>query len=152
MKKRDRKEASPEGGGTATPFFARYLEGQDAEAKVSEGRNQAGFTYKEDARSTKKSGAKSAAAPGNAKAKPPLQTLKYPSDRDELVFYAYHAEAAEASPARGARVTLKYPSDNDEDRGYYAVYADAKDAPKSETAKAKPKETGVRLSRKKPKG
>ena len=157
MKRKDRKDASPEaaGGGTATPFFARYLEGQDAEAKVSEGRNQAGFTYKEDARGTKrgakKGGAKSAAAAGNAKAKPPLQTLKYPSDRDEPVFYAYHAEAAEA-PTRGARQTLKYPSDNDEDRGYYAVYADAKDAPKSETAKAKPKETGIRLSRKKPKG
>ncbi|HEU4596413.1 MAG TPA: hypothetical protein VFS10_14850 [Pyrinomonadaceae bacterium] len=47
---------------------------------------------------------------------------------------------------------MKYPSDGDEDTAYYAVYTDANAAPKSETAKAKPKETGVRLSRKKPKG
>jgi hypothetical protein len=167
MKRRDRKDASPEAARpeTATPFFARYLEGQsaeaDAEAKVSEGRGQSNFTYKETARSTKKGGAKadaksgakkgsakSAATSGNAKARPPLQTLKYPSDRDELVFYAYHLEAAEA---KASRQTMKYPSDSDEDTALYAVYADAKEAPKSDTAKAKPKETGVRLSRKKPK-
>jgi hypothetical protein len=46
---------------------------------------------------------------------------------------------------------LKYPSDNDEDAAFYAVYTDAKQAPKSDTAKARPKETGVRLSRRKPK-
>ncbi len=155
MKKKDRKNASPKAAPseTATPFFARYLEGQDAEAKVSEGRNQPGFTYKEAARSTKKGGAKKAAAGAKAKAaaKPPIQTLKYPSDRDEWIFYPYHPEAATAKAT--SRHTLKYPSDNDEDRGYYAVYSDAADAPKSETAKAKPKETaGIRLSRKKPKG
>jgi hypothetical protein len=50
MKRRDRKDASPEAAGreTATPFLARYLEGQsaeaDAEAKVSEGRGQSNFT------------------------------------------------------------------------------------------------------------
>jgi len=149
----NKKEASPQ----ATPFFVRYLEGQDAEAKVNEGRGQANFTYKEEARSTKKGGAKAAAKSGakagggGKKAAAPLQTLKYPSDRDEWIFYPYHVEAA-AAPTSG-RQTLKYPSDNDEDRGYYAVYADPKEAPKSETTKAaKPKETGVRLSRKKPKG
>jgi hypothetical protein len=160
MKSKDKKGDAPKAvsGETATPFFARYLEGQDAEAKVGEGRNQPAFTYKENARgSTKKGGAKAAGAKSGAKAagakaaaKPPIQTMKYPSDSDELVFYAYHAEAAEAKAA--SRQTLKYPSDNDEDRAYFAVYADAADAPKSATAKAKPKETGVRLSRKKPKG
>ena len=157
MKSKDKKDASPKAARseTATPFFARYLEGQDAEAEVREGRGQSKFTYKEEARSTKggakkKSGAKKGAAAG-AKASPPMQTLKYPSDRDEIVFYAYHAEAAEAT-TRGARQTLKYPSDGDEDRAYYATYADAAEAPKSETARAKPKETGVRLSRRKPKG
>ncbi len=80
-----------------------------------------------------------------------MQTLKYPSDRDEIVYYAYHAKAAE-SPTRGARQTLKYPSDGDEDRGYYASYADAAEAPKSEAARAKPKDATVRLSRRKPKG
>lgn len=163
MKKKDRKDASPEaaGGGTATPFFARYLEGQDAEAKVSEGRNQPNFTYKEDARSTKRGGAKAAkkgatkgaASGGGAKAaaRPPLQTLKYPSDRDEWIFYPYHVEAA-AAPTAG-RQTLKFPSDGDEDRGYYVVYVDPSEAPQGETTKAaKPKETGVRLTRKKPKG
>ncbi len=156
MKKRDKKDASPQ----ATPFFVRYLEGQDAEAKVTEGRNQPNFTYKEEARSTKKGGAKAgakksskkgAAAGGNAKAAPPLQTLKYPSDRDEWIFYPYHVEAA-AAPTSG-RQTLKYPSDGDEDRGYYAVYVDPSEVPKAATTKAaKQKETGVRLSRKKPKG
>ena len=157
MKRKDRKDASPQ----ATPFFVRYLEGQDAEAKVSEGRGQSNFTYKEESRSTKKggakksgakkSGAKSAATAGNAKAKAPLQTLKYPSDRDEWIFYPYHVEAATVKTP--PRQTLKFPSDSDEGGGYYAVYVDPSEVPKSETAAAaKPKETSVRLSRKKPKG
>jgi hypothetical protein len=165
MKSRNRKDASPKAARreTATPFFARYLEGQDAdaEAKVSEGKNQSNFTMKENARGAKKGGAKSAAktsaagadkksaAAGAAKAAPPMQTLKYPSDRDEYIFYPYHPEAA---TAKTSRQTLKFPSDNDEGDGYYAVYADANDAPKA-TAKAaaKPKDANVRLTRKKPK-
>ena len=160
MKRKDRKDASPQ----ATPFFVRYLEGQDAEAKVNEGRGQSNFTYKEEARSTKKGGAKKSGAKksgaksaaggkkgGAGGAKAPIITLKYPSDRDEWIFYPYHVEAATAPTA--GRQTLKYPSDGDEERGYYAVYVDPSEAPKAETTKAaKPKETGVRLSRRKPKG
>lgn len=169
MKSKDKKDASPEAARseTATPFFARYLEGQeaDAEAKVSEGRNQQNFTYKEGARGTKKGGAKATtkttaagkgsqkASASTAKAAPPMQTLKYPSDRDEWIFYPYHIEAATAKAGGGKAVTLKFPSDNDEGDPYYAVYAEAKDAPKAGAkAAAKPKEASMRLTRKKPKG
>ncbi|MBA3243148.1 MAG: microviridin/marinostatin family tricyclic proteinase inhibitor [Acidobacteria bacterium] len=171
MKSRDKKDASPEATrrGKATPFFARYLEGQDAEAdaeaKVGGGKDQSNFTFKEKARSTKKSGAKksgakaSAASAGRKSAAsaakaPPMMTLKYPSDRDEWTFYPYYRLEDVGGKVTNKPVTLKYPSDNDEGAPYYAVYADASDAPKSETAKArtKPIETTVRLSRKKPKG
>jgi hypothetical protein len=171
MKSKNRKDASPETARTetATPFFARYLEGQsaDAEAKVSEGRSQSNFTFKEDARSTKKGGAKKGGAKkGGAKASAasaskntaaakaaPVQTLKYPSDGDELVLYPYHLEAVNVKDTQRRPVTLKFPSDNDEGDAYYAVYADAGEAPKA-TAKtaAKPKDASVRLTRKKPKG
>jgi hypothetical protein len=165
MKKKEKKAGPPKAarGETATPFFARYLEGQDAEAKVGEGRSQPNFTYKETARGgTKKGGAKAAGgtkAAGGAKAaggtkaaaKPPIQTLKYPSDRDEWIFYPYHPEAATTTTKAKAE-TLKYPSDSDEQGPYYAVYSDAAEAPKATASKAKAKETGVRLSRRKPKG
>ena len=165
MKSKDKKDASPKAArvDTATPFFARYLEGQeaDAEAKVSEGKNQSNFTYKEGARGSKKGGAKAvnkastkvstAGKVGQKTAKIPVQTLKYPSDRDEWIFYPYHVEAATITAGR--RQTLKYPSDNDEGDPYYAVYADVKDAPKEGAkAAAKPKEASMRLTRKKPKG
>ena len=171
MKSRDKKDASPEATrrGKATPFFARYLEGQDAEAdaeaKVGGGKDQSNFTFKEKARSTKKSGAKkgstkkSAAkvSDGSASQKSAadkmkgatLMTLKYPSDRDEWVFYPYHPEAVKAN-YKSRPVTLKFPSDNDEGDAYYAVYADASEVPLSEQTKAK--DTTVRLTRKKPRG
>ena len=171
MKSRDKKDASPEAtrGGKATPFFARYLEGQDAEAdaeaKVGGGKDQSNFTFKEKAGSTKKAGAKKGSAKksaakvsaGSATKKSAagtmkvatLMTLKYPSDRDEWIFYPYHPEAVKPK-YKGNPVTLKFPSDNDEGDPYYAVYADASEAINAEQTKAK--DTTVRLTRKKPRG
>lgn len=132
MKGRKKKgPAAPPPEAAATPFFARFLEDQhggDAEAKVSARRSRA------------QAAAKSS---GGAKSSGTLQTLKYPSDRDEWVFYPYHLEAATAK-AGPTRQTLKYPSDRDEDiEPYFALYADAADAPK--TASAKPKK-GSKIS------
>ena len=171
MKSRDKKDASPEAARRekATPFFARYLEGQDAEAdaeaKVGGGKDQSNFTFKEKARSTKKGGAKKGGAKkgaakvsaGSASQKSAagtmkvatLMTLKYPSDRDEWIFYPYHPEVVKAS-SKAKPVTLKYPSDNDEGDAYYALYVDPSEIPLTEQTKAK--DTTVRLTRKKPKG
>ena len=130
-KKREGAAPPPPDPETTTPFFARFLEGQhdeDAEAKVTARRGRA--------HATKKAGAKAASK---------LQTLKYPSDRDEYVFYPYHVEAA---TAKATRRTLKYPSDSDEDVGpYVPVYLDAADAPKTATARPK-KDAKVRLTTK----
>jgi hypothetical protein len=131
-RKREGAAPPPPDAETTIPFFARFLEGQhdgdDAEAKVSARRGRA--------QATKKAGAKPARK---------LQTLKYPSDSDEYVFYPYHVEAA---TAKATRRTLKYPSDNDE-RGdpYVPVYLDAADAPKTATARPK-KDAKVRLTTK----
>lgn len=149
---------------TATPFFARYLEGQDAEpdaeARVSGGRRKA--EVRTGAGGAKKAAKKSAAKKSGAKkaAKIPLQTLKYPSDRDEYILIPYKLEAVTAT--EGLRVTKKFPSDLDEDvtlkfpsdgdddnAGYYAVYANKADVPKS--AAAKPREAKINLSKKAPK-
>jgi hypothetical protein len=131
--RRKKVEAAAPSGAPATPFFARYLEGQhadDAEAKVTTSRGSASYTEKQGAR-------KATAAKTKAKASASkLQTLKYPSDGDEQVFYPYQVEAA-TFKGGASRQTLKYPSDRDEGDPYVAVYIDAADAPK--TAKAKPK-------------
>ena len=176
MKQRKQQEAPHEAAPqeSVTPFFARYLEGQtpepDAEASVGGRGGRAEFTYS-GARKTskkkaaaKKSGgakasAKSAKSAKGAKARP-LQTLKYPSDNDEIVLYPYKVEAIELTQGPRATkkypsdldevdaVTLKYPSDNDE-VGYYPTYTSRADVPKGATAK--PKEGRIQLSRKRPK-
>lgn len=109
----------------STPFFARYLEGQEeveaARSAKVEGRK--GIAYKK------------------AEAAIAKQTLKYPSDRDELEYRPYYANAAdvpkEARGASGRLTTLKFPSDRDED-SHYAHYVEASDVP---TGSAKPKAT-----------
>ncbi|HLM55829.1 MAG TPA: microviridin/marinostatin family tricyclic proteinase inhibitor [Pyrinomonadaceae bacterium] len=152
---KDRKKRSASRPEDATPFFARYLEGQteeDAEAKVTErgGRANVVFAKKATKKSAKKSAKKSGKKSSGARAAAaPAMTLKYPSDRDEYVYFPYHPEAATAGP--GSRMqTLKYPSDNDEGDALYAVYANESDVPK--TAKAKPKkDAAVRLTTRAPK-
>ncbi|HVF68521.1 MAG TPA: microviridin/marinostatin family tricyclic proteinase inhibitor [Pyrinomonadaceae bacterium] len=139
--RRKKDEAARPSGAVATPFFARFLEGQhegddDAEAKMTERRGRAPYTEKQGARKS------TAAASKAAK----LQTLKYPSDGDEQVFHPYQAEAATIKGA-STRQTLKYPSDRDEGDPYVAVYVDAADAPKTAKAKAK-KDAKIRLTSK----
>ena len=117
--------------GPSKPFFARYLEGQDTEvarsAKVGE-RPRLGY---------KKA----------AKALPSLQTLKFPSDSDELHYCPYYLSKADVpKTAGGARLqTLKYPSDRDEDI-YFAEYLSKADVPKG---KATAKGGSVVLKKKK---
>lgn len=129
--------APPSDAAASTPFFARFLEDQhdgDAEAKVTSRRPRAQAT-------AKKPGATA------ARSSTP-QTMKAPSDGDEWVFFPYHVEAATAQ-AGASRRTLKYPSDNDEGDAYFALYADAADAPKTATSKPKlKKEAKVRLTTK----
>lgn len=126
--RRNKDEAVRPSGAPATPFFARFLEGQhaddDAEAKVNARRSRAPYTEKQGAR-------KATAAKATADK---LQTLKYPSDGDEQVFHPYQVEAAKIGTTRQ---TLKYPSDRDEGDPYVAIYADAADAPKTAKSKAK---------------
>ena len=124
MKRKERQDAA----GNSAPFFARYLEGQEAASARVEGRK--GIAYKK------------------AEAAIPKQTLKYPSDRDELEYRPFYVSAAdvpkEARGASGRVTTLKFPSDSDED-SHYAHYADASDVP---TGNAKPKATvNVRLKK-----
>ena len=134
-----KKDAPPaEAGTTTTPFFARFLEGQeqeeDAEAKVSARRGRAQATAKSKGAAKKSGGAKKSGAKKSAGKKSAaaakFMTLKYPSDRDEYVLYPYHVEAARVGPGAGAQ-TLKYPSDNDEYAALAATYADKKDVPKT---------------------
>jgi len=139
MKGRKKKgpAAPPSDAAASTPFFARFLEDQhggDAEARVSARHPRAQATAKKSGGTTKRS-----AGP---------QTMKAPSDGDEWVFYPYHVEAATTKGA-AARQTLKYPSDRDEVDGYFALYADAADAPKTATSKPNlKKEAKVRLTSK----
>ena len=138
-----KKKAAPPPRETATPFFARFLEGQDADdadAKVTERRGGASYTEKQGARKSTSRKTMSAAPASK------LQTLKYPSDGDEHVFYPYKVEAATVKGA-AARQTLKYPSDRDEVEAYVPVYVDAADAPKTAKGRAK-KDAQVRLTTK----
>lgn len=109
--------------GTSTPFFARYLEGQEgsgAESSAEIGGGQS-LAYK---KAIKKP------------IRPPLQTLKFPSDSDELHYKPYYRSAADVPKGPvGGFVTLKFPSDNDEDT-YHAQYISKADVPKG---KASPK-------------
>ena len=144
MKGRKKKApAAPPDTAAATPFFARFLESQepedDAEAKVSSSHGRAQATTK--SRGAKKGGAKKSA--GTKKAAARLATLKYPSDRDEYIFYPYHAEAARTGPGSGPQ-TMKAPSDGDELPAFAATYVDRKDVPA--TARAKPKEARVKFT------
>jgi hypothetical protein len=140
--RRKKVEAAAPTCAPATPFFARFLEGQhgdDAEAKVTARRVRASYTEKQGAR--KATSAKTTAAKPSK-----LHTLKYPSDGDEQVFHPYQVEAATIKGG-GARQTLKYPSDRDEGDPYVAVYIDAADAPKTAKVKAK-KDAKIRLTSK----
>ena len=116
--RRKKDEAAAPSGAPATPFFARFLEGQhddDAEAKVTARRVRASYTEKQGARKA------AAAKPTAAK----LQTLKYPSDGDEQVFYPYQVEAAKIGGG-STRQTLKYPSDRDDiDPPFVVQYGNA---------------------------
>jgi hypothetical protein len=119
----------------ATPFFARYLEGQDdgatdGSAKVG-GRSSVGYKK-----------AKAKAGPAI-----PIQTLKFPSDSDELHYFPYYpsAEYVPLPPGKKPKiVTLKFPSDSDEGGGYIAQYIAKEDVPKG---KAAPKSGKVHLKK-----
>jgi serine endopeptidase inhibitor I10-like protein len=101
----------PEKKSDSKPFFARYLEGQPTEgsAEVAGG---AGLGFKKAIR-------------------PPIQTLKFPSDGDELHYCPYYASTVDVPDKyKGSGlVTLKYPSDRDEDI-YLAEYLTKAAAPK----------------------
>ena len=121
-RKKKQDVASP---AASTPFFVRYLEGQsdsEAEGSARIARRQS-LGYKKAATKTG-----------------PIQTLKFPSDGDELHYYPYYPK----KPSGGGFVTLKFPSDSDEHK-YVATYAAKADVPKG---KAKPK-TGGRVYLKK---
>lgn len=124
MKRKKKQDAA----GNSTPFFARYLEGQEEtrSARV-EGRKDIAYKKAESA---------------------VLATLKYPSDRDELEYHPNYMSAADVPQGvrgSGRAVTLKFPSDGDED-ACYASYVNAADVPKGT---AKPKATAmVRLKKK----
>ena len=103
--------------GTAKPFFARYLEGQGTEASAKVGGNRS-LSYK--------------------KAASPAQTMKAPSDSDELLYAPYYQTLADIPEKyRDAKLmTLKYPSDRDE-WVYNAEYTTKAQVPKGKvTAKA----------------
>ena len=139
-----KKKAAPPPPEIATPFFARFLEGQDADdadAKVTERHGRASYTEKQGARKSTSRVTKTTAAKTSK-----MQTLKYPSDGDEHVFYPYMVEAATVKGS-AARQTLKYPSDRDEVDAYVPVYVNAADAPKTAKGKAK-KDAQVRLTTK----
>lgn len=103
----------------STPFFARYLEGQDASS--AEVRSARGSAYA-------KAKAKKKAA---TKAAPILVTLKFPSDSDEVTYVPYYLGSKYVPVKyRGPIVTLKYPSDSDE-YGYVASYLTKADVPKA---------------------
>ena len=136
--RRKKGEADAPTCAPSTPFFARFLEGQhadDDEAKVTASRARASYTEKQGARKT--TAAKSRVTKTTAAKPAKLQTLKFPSDGDEHVFYPYQVEAATVKGGGGTRQTLKFPSDRDEGDPYVAVYIDAADAPKTSKAKAK---------------
>lgn len=116
------KKGKPENAATSEPFFARYLEGQETESARIGGRGS--LALKKAAKAARK------VAPA------PLQTLKFPSDSDELHYYPYYPskDYVPKTPGGGV-VTLKYPSDNDEDV-YHAQYISKAAAPKG-TVKAK---------------
>ena len=105
--------------GTSEPFFARYLEGQlesgaGRSAKVGERKSLA---YKKAIKG------------------PPLMTLKFPSDSDELQYKPYYASKSDVPKLPGGGpVTLKFPSDSDEDI-YHAVYISKADVPKGRAVK-----------------
>ena len=134
MRGRRKEEAARKTPDASKPFFARFLEdqhGEDAEAKVSARPERAQATTKV----TKTTAAKPKSGGVTKTSATKLQTLKYPSDRDEWVLYPYRVEAATVKGP--VRQTLKFPSDSDEGDVYVPVYINAADAPK--TASAKPK-------------
>ena len=122
MSKKDKSSAT-------TPFFARYLEGQFASDQPS---------------AELRSGKSVGYAKAKAGAKPPLQTLKFPSDNDELAYVPYYRSAKDIPEKyREKIVTLKFPSDSDEHK-YEATYIAKADVPKG-----KPKSGGkVQLKKK----
>jgi Serine endopeptidase inhibitors len=122
---------------TSTPFFARYLEGQhDAEAADSaKVRGRSGVGY----------------AKAKAKAAPiPIQTLKFPSDSDELHYFPYYPskEYVPLPPGKKPKIiTLKFPSDSDEGGGYIAQYITKAAVPKKASATTGLKEGKVQLQK-----
>jgi hypothetical protein len=122
-----KKKSDAEQTGSSTPFFARYLEGQDSKtigsAKVG---GRAGIAQK-DAKAAK-------------------QSWKYPSDRDEVDWFPYYPSAADVPKEPGSKlVTLKYPSDSDEET-WLAEYLSAEDVP---AKNIKTKAAKVQLKKKK---
>jgi len=117
-RKKKQDAASP---ADSTPFFVRYLEGQEAGSARIAGRQSLGY---------KKAATKTG----------PIQTLKFPSDGDELHYYPYYPSKNDLpqKPSGGGFVTLKFPSDSDEHK-YVASYVAKTDVPKG---KAKPKGGG----------
>jgi hypothetical protein len=112
------KKAKPETTATSKPFFARYLEGQETEAASARVGGRSSLALKKAAKVAKK-------APSA-----PLQTLKFPSDSDELHYYPYYPSKADVPKTPGGGVvTLKFPSDSDEDV-YHAQYTSKTAVPK----------------------
>lgn len=106
MSKRKKDEETE----TSKPFFARYLEGQQTEASHAKVGGSRNLSYKKAS---------------------PIQTLKAPSDSDELLYLPHYQTLADIPiKYRDAKLqTLKYPSDRDE-QVYNAEYIAKADVPK----------------------
>jgi hypothetical protein len=91
MSKRKKDEETE----TSKPFFARYLEGQHTEASEAKVGGSRSLSYKKAS---------------------PAQTMKAPSDSDELLYCPYYQTLADIPEKyQDAKLmTLKYPSDRDE--------------------------------------
>lgn len=117
-----------------TPFFSRYLEGQeslDPDRRVRlVGQKQLAYKQKQSSS---------------------LQTRKFPSDQDELDFCPYYGSKEEVPSEYGGGgklVTLKFPSDNDEEF-WQAEYVEQADVPRGQ--RVKPKQVKVKLKKAKKK-
>lgn len=120
------KKKKDEETGTAKPFFARYLEGQDTEAssaKVVGSSSLGNFAVDKKMHDIM---AKAAAGP---------VTMKAPSDNDELHYCPYYPTKADIPEKyRDAKLmTLKYPSDSDE-WVFNAEYTSKAQVPKGNVA------------------
>lgn len=89
MKDRQNNDAAPTPEKAATPFFARFLEGQHGDAETQVAPSPMTLKYPSDRDEIDNYFPVSAEA-ATTNAAPSRMTLKYPSDRDEIDNYISH--------------------------------------------------------------